>query len=319
MKDDRAGAARPAAPARPPGLPPDRAPAAPHPQAVFDAAWLALRAAADAEARAAPLTGLAAAWLRRRRRTARPLQLVDLGSGAGANARFLAPRLPGPQHWRLLDHDPTLLASARGACAGLRDGDGGVACVLTEVAALRSLEPAGLAGAELVCASAVLDLVGAHWLDALVTACVHAHCAALLTLSVDGNWSFLAGGETWADRDDALVRAAFNAHQRADKGLGPALGPDAPAQLAERFARHGHGVALAPSPWRLDLTAPGDAALAAALIDGWRDAASAHAPAARARIDAWHQRRRATLGRPGARLLVGHLDLFACPVLALPR
>ena len=41
----------------------------------------------------------------------------DLGSGTGSMSRWLAPRLPGPQHWVLHDRDADLLARA---AAGMR-------------------------------------------------------------------------------------------------------------------------------------------------------------------------------------------------------
>ena len=41
-----------------------------------------------------------------------PLLVHDLGSGTGSMVRWLAPRLPGPQHWVLHDRDPDLLAAA---------------------------------------------------------------------------------------------------------------------------------------------------------------------------------------------------------------
>jgi alkanesulfonate monooxygenase SsuD/methylene tetrahydromethanopterin reductase-like flavin-dependent oxidoreductase (luciferase family) len=58
---------------------------------------------------------------------------------------------------------------------------------------------------------------------------------------------------------------------------------------------------------------PLDAALAAALIDGWLVAALEQAPAAAARLSAWHVRRKAALDEPACVLTVGHVDLFACP------
>lgn len=76
----------------------------------------------------------------------------------------------------------------------------------------------------------------------------------------------------------------------------------------------GFAVERAASPWRLELADPAQAALARALIDGWRDAATAQCPQAAARINAWHQRRSAQCdGRGSGQLEVGHLDLFACP------
>lgn len=51
--------------------------------------------------------------------------MLDLASGTGANLRFLAPLLGGEQHWRLVDHDPVLLARGEEQCgAWVAEGDG---------------------------------------------------------------------------------------------------------------------------------------------------------------------------------------------------
>ena len=333
-----------------------------HPDACFDANWLALRRTADSAARAPELEAHAADWLRQRRMAtapARPLRLLDLGSGSGANPCHLAPRLPGPQQWTLIDHDGGLLARAQAACAGLHDADGGSVDVITRCLDLARIDAHMLAGADLVCASALLDLVDAAWLDRLADACTAAGSALLVTLSVDGNWRFVPDAasamaaparaatvqtadeatrsiaDAVADNtidpvaDDDFVRTAFNAHQRRDKGLGAALGPDAAPALATCLEKRGFQVRLSLSPWRLRLADPAQAALARALIDGWRDAACAQAPDASARIAAWHARRIAAC-RPddgsrhgsdrgsnrspgGGTLEVGHIDLFAAP------
>lgn len=306
--------ARPQTPAPPPQ---------PKPDACFDADWLALRRAADSAARSPALEARAADWLRRRRAAAgadAPLRLVDLGSGSGANPCHLAPRLPGPQHWTLIDHDAGLLDRARVACTGLRDADGGAVRTETRHLDLGAVDARTLADADLVCASALLDLVDATWLDRLAEACSASGSALLITLSVDGTWRFLpdsASAEASApcapDADDDFVRAAFNAHQRRDKGLGAALGPDAAPALAAQLRSRGLQVELAPSPWRLALAAPAQAELARALIDGWRDAACAQQAQARARIAAWHGRRSADCRHGRGTLELGHIDLFAAP------
>src|SRR5690606_34002812 len=73
----------------------------------FDPGWLALRAPFDAAARSpqalAPLRRWAAG------RGGAVLRIADLGGGTGANLRFLAPLLPMPQHWTVIDSDPALL------------------------------------------------------------------------------------------------------------------------------------------------------------------------------------------------------------------
>ncbi len=322
-----------------------------HPDACFDADWLDLRAAADSAARAPELEARAAAWLRAREGNG-PLRLIDLGTGSGANPLHLAPRLPGPQSWRLIDHDAGLLEHARRQCAGLRDADGHPVAVETCCLDLGAVSAATLAGSDLICASALLDLMSAEWLDGLAEACAGAGCALLITLSVDGSWRFIdrtpaagrapqdcsgeqarekcaeqAHSPDAEDAEDHFVRAAFNDHQRRDKGLGAALGPDAAPALAQALGARGFSVECAPSPWRLDLAQARQAALAGALIDGWRDTALAQHPEAARRIEAWHRRRRAgcegsaTPPGPGSPtgvsvVEVGHIDLFATPPAA---
>lgn len=306
---------------------PGPVPTQPHPDTVFDADWLSLRSAADTRARSAALTARLAAWLAQRApgRT-RALRLSDLGSGSGANPRYLAPRLPGPQRWHLFDHDPRLLEHARQHCLALCDRDGQPISAETELVDLRTVHAAALASSDLVTASAMLDLVDASWLEGFADICLGIGCAVLITLSVDGRWHIDSGGVGGAgatpsadtDPDDDFVRAIFNEHQHRAKGGARALGPDAAARLAELLQARGFVVELAPSPWQLSAAVPSQAALARALISGWRDAALEQRPQARTRIDSWHQRRQSALAQAARtqgrlNITLGHLDLLALP------
>ena len=260
----------------------------------FSAEWLALREPVDHRSRAAGLNPLLAAWWSKREESH---HIVDLGSGTGSNLRYLAPRLPGGQHWALVDHDAGLLSRAEHV-----DGVGSIERVQGDLAreGLAAVERA-----DLVTASALLDLVSDAWLERLVAACVNAQCAAHFALSYDGVVA-------WSDEDpeDALVLDAVNAHQRTDKGLGTALGPDAAAAAEQRFREAGFRVWALESPWRLDRE---DAELAAQLVDGWAGAAAELLPDAAGRIAAWRERRRATIAGGRFVLMVGHVDLLALP------
>jgi len=295
--------------------------APPHPDTVFDADWLSLRQAADHAARDTALTATAAAWLTQRQtESQRPLRILDLGSGSGSNPRYLAPRLPGPQHWTLLDQDASLLARAVDGCQSLRDCHGRPVSAESRQADLHTLDTTAFAEYALVTASALIDLVDTAWLETFADACVHAGCAVLVALSVDGQWTLhapsqagSAAGSAGNIKDDDFVRAAFNAHQQRDKGVGGALGPDAAHHLAAVLRARGFAVTLAPSPWRLSAAKPAHAALIRALMDGWCRAAIEQCPEACERIDRWHRRRQSDLDQGTLEVEVGHLDLLALP------
>ncbi len=251
----------------------------------FDAGWLDLREPADRAARDPGLRDAAAAYLGG---VADPVAL-DLGCGTGATFRAFAGQAEGVR-WRLLDRDPALLAIAAQRCEAVE----------TVAADLRALEGLPLEGVRLVTASALFDLVSRDWLEGFVTRLAGAGIGLYAALSYDGAlaWEPALPG-------DAAARDAFNAHQRQDKGLGPALGPAAAETLAGALAERGFALLVSQSPWRLG---PDQAALQDALTDGIAVAAG---EAGMADAVAWGQARRAVSG--ATRCSVGHVDLLALP------
>lgn len=280
------------------------------PGSCFAFDWLALRERADGQARSWRLTRLAADFLRQ---CDPPLTMVDLGCGAGGNPCYLASRLPGPQRWRLIDHDADLLDQAAQRCRVVGDSEGRALDIETWLHDLSDLGAAWWEGVVLVCASALFDLTSRDWVMRFVAACARHRAAVLLTLNVDGHWAFIDRRGLIDDEDDAWVKALFNAHQRRDKGLGVALGSEAPTVLRDVFINHGYEVEMAPSPWQLPAGDPDTLELASALVDGWMDAACEQEPASRMRLADWHGRRRTALARGKFGVRVGHVDLFACP------
>ena len=275
----------------------------------FDAGWLALREPVDHRSReVAAVSLLAAAW-----RAGGWSRAVDLGSGTGSNLRYLAPRLPALQRWTLVDHDTDLLARV-----SFPEGVERPACVSADLAGA-GLTVLTEARAQVVTGSALLDLVSRAWLERLVDICRQANSAAHFALSYDGGiqWHAAAGDPHPADDpDDGRVRRAVNAHQRRDKGFGPALGPMAGLMAESAFRAAGYRVWLLRSPWRLG---PRDVPLVRALLAGWEAAAiemaevgddAGIAPAA---VRAWAERRRATVESGQFGLTVGHVDLLALP------
>lgn len=270
----------------------------------FDADWLALRELVDHRSRAVELIEpLVAAWER-----GEWMRVVDLGSGTGSNVRYLASRLPSPQRWTLVDHDPAHLRTVGNLKVNVPSCE--LAVVLGGIGSegLRAVERA-----DLVTASALLDLVSARWLDRLVAACVEAGCAALFALNYNGKitWSADDGPDAEVeDPDDRVVWNALSIHQVGDKGLGPSLGPDAGVSALRAFERVGYQCYFHPSSWRLGVD---DAALVHRLVKGWAEAAAEILPQESDRISAWAARRSEVVSERRFMLTVGHDDLLALP------
>lgn len=293
--DVATGGAGAGGPAREPA---DLTPAHALPGAPAAADWLALREAADAEARAVDLVEELRAG------HPAPGRILDLGAGTGSMARWLAPRLPGPQHWVLADRDAGLLAHvADGLPPRARDGSP----ITAEVRELdvTTLTAADLAGVDLVTASALLDLLTAEEIDAVAAACVGAGVAALLTLSVTGQVRFEP-----AEPRDVPMAAAFDAHQQRTVDGRALLGPRAPTVAEEAFVRHGAHILSRASPWHLGLD---DVDLVVAWLQGWVAAAVAQDPDLARHADAYLARRLEAAEQGRLRVTVGHLDLLALP------
>ena len=266
----------------------------------FSADWLDLREPVDAMSRNPASTAELLAW----RQTHDRLSVLDLGSGTGANCRYLAPLLGGQQHWVLIDHDPALMARGQellGRWAGKQPSNLNLEWRRLDL--VLDWEQLDLPDVHLVTASALLDLVSAAWLERLADHCRKWRTAVFVTLSYDGTISW----EPTLERDEDL-RERINRHQRTDKGFGPALGPDASATLAIVLRKLGYQVTLRPSPWRLG---PTHAALQTTLLEGWLAAARQIDPGADSELDDWAIRRRRLIERGTSWLHVGHWDLFA--------
>ncbi len=269
----------------------------------FSIDWLNLREYADRCARDNGLRLRATQWLEAGIQYPARSVVVDLGAGTGATLRALT----GPENmvqasltWRLVDHDPELLAEARrrhGTTHRLE------ACIadLAQVARLP------LEGARLVTASALFDLVSAGFLETLAarlrlqgqTRPVGVYAA----LNYDGTTHWSPGHPL-----DEAVLGAFNRDQRRDKGLGQALGPLAGAHTEVVFAQAGFTVLSASSPWQLDGT---DSRLVSELIKGMGAAVARDPTLESAALKDWIRFRQSHVTTGTCE--VGHTDILALP------
>jgi hypothetical protein len=253
--------------------------------------WLQLREPADTAARSSALTSALIAALPARA-AGEPLRVLDLGTGTGANVRYLSPRLPRRQEWLAVDRNAAVIARLP-------------ASVATMVVDLNSLDDESLfAGRHLVTASALLDLASESWLRTLAARCRAAAAAVLFALSYDGSSSCLP-----AEPEDDTVRHLLNQHQRRDKGLGgPAEGPDAAACAIRAFTDAGYEVRAEPTLWRLGSA---ERELQRELIDGWHQVAVELRPDCADIFTRWRARRDAHIDADRSQIVVGHVDIAA--------
>ena len=250
--------------------------------------WLVRREPADAAARSAELAERLAAHL-----PAGPLEIHDLGGGSGAMGRWLAPRLPAPQHWVVHDRDEDLLELAVAAPPGP------AVTVEARSSDLARLAPCDLEDADLIVASALLDILSADELDRMLGVSIARAVPMLLALTVVGRVSL-----TPPESFDRRVEAAFNDHQRR------LLGPDAAAVAAGALRATGAEVLVRPSPWHLGAAHAG---LSAEWLEGWVEAACEQEPALAAEAGAYRERRLAQAAAGELAVIVEHVDLLVLP------
>ena len=266
----------------------------------FSPEWLALREPADNAARNRAVLDACAQHFAGRD----VLRICDLGAGTGSTLRACAAFLPDMQQWTLVDHDAGNLAAAYDVLAGWADaasraGDalnlawrGKAINVRTRVRDVARDPACWPENTNLVTASALFDLTSAAWIARFVKALQRT--PLLGALSFDG---VIAGAPAHAL--DARISAAFNQHQKSDKGFGPAAGPDAARVLEEELAESGFALTAGESPWVL---APSD--LQTATAQGVAGAAVETGAVTRAEADEWRAHAR-------TQLVIGHRDVFA--------
>ncbi|RFC63344.1 methyltransferase domain-containing protein [Fulvimarina endophytica] len=258
----------------------------------FEADWLTLREPADRKARADDLLHAAADHV-----ASDEGPVIDLGCGTGSTFRALDPHLRRGTRWVFVDDDAALLDRAADA---LEERDRGRVV-------FRSIDLSGLtvdilAGARLVTASALFDLVSERFVSNFARMLREARTGLYSALTVDGRIEWGRPHE-----DDAAVAAAFSADQGRDKGFGPGLGGRAAEALEEALAREGFEIRSREADWHLGID---DLALQDAFHAGFAEPARAELGDERA--GQWLQFRK-NAARQGARLLVGHRDLLALP------
>jgi len=253
--------------------------------------WLTLREPADAAARSTQLADLVGERLAGLTRAT----VHDLGTGTGSMGRWLAPRIAVPQHWIMYDRDDDLLARAK---AGMTAGS-----AETRNTDITRLTPEDLRDADLITASALLDMFTAEEVERVADTCAGVRVPVYFALSVTGDVHLTPTAPL-----DAEVGVAFNAHQRRTVHGAPLLGPDAPKSTINAFIDRGARVLQRSSPWILGSD---QAELVAEWFAGWIGAACEQRPELAQPVEEYARRRLAETTSGRLRVTVGHVDLLA--------
>jgi hypothetical protein len=262
----------------------------------FSADWLALREPYDRRARNPDVLRAALDSLGGKS----AIRIVDLACGTGATLRAIGPKIPATQHWHLIDNNLSLLARASDMVP-----PAGAAFSTTPIDINYDLEAALDGPVDLVTTSALLDLASADWLERLVVEIVARSIPLYAALTYDGRAEINPKHPR-----DATILAAVNAHQRRDKGFGPALGPIAASTAIARFEALGYSIAQGAADWRFT---PTDGEIQAEIFSGWASAAREAGALPLADIVEWLTFRRDQIAAGLSSLRVGHVDFFAAP------
>ena len=261
-----------------------------------DARWLTLRVPADNAARAltaATLLPRLVEYLAATGAADSGVEVIDLGSGTGANQRWLTPRLPFRQHWLLIDQDEAVQRhQLRAPRTRLLTADVGIlASVLDR-----------LGSAQLVTCSALLDLLTLDQLDAIGSALAAARQPALFSLTVTGAMELSP-----AHPLDSHMLRVFNDHQRR----GGRAGPDAVRILTRAFRATGCMLWTTETPWLLDRHDDGE--FVRRFLTDRVAAAVAQDPGLSSVGADWLALRLAQLAEHALEISVGHRDMLVLP------
>lgn len=264
----------------------------------IDVRWLALRVPADNAARLVTTRTLLPRLIEHlaTRGADHGLEVIDLGSGTGANQRWLAPRLPFDQRWLCVDRDPTMqLHPAPPRTQHLVAGVEVLASILSEPGAAR-----------LVTCSALLDLLTRAELEALGAALTQV--PALFSLTVTGAMECSP-----PDPLDSALLQAFEEHQRRDERAGP----DAAQTLVDLLDKTQLSVWTADTPWLLGRR--DDAEFVRRFLQDRVASAAEQDPTLASVGEAWLGRRLAQFADADLTISVGHRDVLVLPDQASGR
>lgn len=289
----------------------------------FDTTWLNTRFPFDEAARA-PQVDQAYLKTQNSKSKSSPtpqLNLLDVGSGTGANFLHSFEKISAAQSWIFLDHDPRLLTASlqrikKYAAAKnytvLENADGleiqGGAypiAIQTRSGSFEAVEKLlPLEELDVVMASAFFDLFRPAQLQDFLDKVFAAKCDLLLTLN------YAAMTFAPAHPLDGKMVAWYEAHMQRPQAEGAAMGPDCSRLIRQYLEAHSLPFWEGPSVWKIGGT---DQAMLRFLLGFMEEAIGALAlgGGARKEVADWLAQRRAEVEAERLSLTVAHFDFFA--------
>jgi hypothetical protein len=263
----------------------------------FSAEWLALREGHDLRARNPIVLDAVATSFK----SLDAISVIDLACGAGSTVRALSSHLPARQRWDLVDNDQRLLALA---CGGEFTGAVRLNAIPLDLGG--NFEEVFDDTKDLITMSALLDLVSENWLDRFTRHAASHALPVYAALTYAGRIDISP-----SDPLDEAITSAVNAHQRTDKGFGPALGPSAAATAISRLEALEYSVVQGNSDWVIGTA---DQEIQLELLAGWATAAREIETLPHRDIHKWLARRKNQVDAHTSTMRVGHVDFFATPM-----
>lgn len=202
----------------------------------FQNKWLNLRETVDRNARNKRILYLINKFFKNKKN----IRIVDLGSGAGSNYRFLKSRLLNNQYWFFVDisHQSTnyfkknIKLSSKIKKTNFKIVD-----------IINNLEKINFNDYNLVTGSAFLDILPKKWFKKFHKLNIDTEIV-YFALNYNGNFKFFP-----KHMDDKKILNIFNKDQKSDKGIGEvAVGPDC-TELINKVFKRTHKTYVLDSTW----------------------------------------------------------------------
>ena len=285
----------------------------------YEPDWLEVRYPYDEAARHPAVEEAAHVWLSRQDG---PYQLVDVGAGHGANFRYYLDRLPGPQHWTLVEQDPALVTAARSRILALAQARGWEVQAVGDTLHLAGPQPVtvrlvtgsllelarwvDLEATHMVLANAVFDLFTPAQFEGFAQELAGARTALFMTLNYTG-MAFAP-----VEPVDRLIVGLYEAHMNRPRAAGRGMGKYGPQHMAAILEARGFALTEGESCWEVP---PAGRDMQQFLLGFMGEAIPELplSPGLRETFAAWQAQKAAALANDQLHITVYHRDTLALP------